>query len=558
MSFTLPNLPAGWPWSLWFFIATLIVYLLQRFPLTGIFLMVVGAAFWSIILINLGVIGIGVEAVIGRVSRLWLIVPLAYFGGYYWFYSKDQAALAVLRAQYAQFNDGKALPFDPTAQDLLLDDDKGSFLSTSSFVPYYGLGRAFSSNGRMALLGDSDACALLRGNDVYRSAGIHSSGLSSSEAAAKRPQNLGFCSITAPGEPDRPLVRVAGESAESIHARMPVTTQTFRIRDEATRKGIVVKSAFAAPLKRFPMPVMGCALNSGGGSWDCFHGFMRATVTPIAPAGQRFGGGTVIVAAALGLKKIQDFAAIVTGPEMFRAIGDAADAKLIEKELALLERMLANPTAHQQDGWFHHLTHRGEVIAPYADRIFAALGTLQGSDTRVSETGRNLWRLAAALPDPALEPHRTQMVDWLQPANARPWTVETYEIYPRLEAGDPVQREIMLNRLETRMGDLQTTLLPQFCSMGANAPEDAKRRLLALWHVKGSEAEKRSVDKRPMDHVMLYFTLARMGLKAEAGKVEQRYYGPTFLAIWDEVTPDTHAELCSGSGIDMSNHFSKR
>ena len=93
--------------------------------------------------------------------------------------------------------------------------------------------------------------------------------------------------------------------------------------------------------------------------------------------------------------------------------------------------------------------------------------------------------------------------------------------------------------------------------MGARAPDDAKRRLLALWHVKGKEAAERSVDKRPMDHVMLYFTLARMGLKSEAGKVEQRYFGPTFLAIWNEVTPETHAELCSGSINDISNHFRK-
>lgn len=30
------DLPATWPWSIWFFIVTLVVYLLQRFPLTGV------------------------------------------------------------------------------------------------------------------------------------------------------------------------------------------------------------------------------------------------------------------------------------------------------------------------------------------------------------------------------------------------------------------------------------------------------------------------------------------------------------------------------------------
>ncbi len=79
-------------WSLWFFAATMLLYLLQRFPLTGVFLMIVGAAFWSILLINLGVIGIGSEAVTGKVSRLWLIVPALYFGGYYWLYPATNCA----------------------------------------------------------------------------------------------------------------------------------------------------------------------------------------------------------------------------------------------------------------------------------------------------------------------------------------------------------------------------------------------------------------------------------------------------------------------------------
>jgi hypothetical protein len=57
---------------------------------------------------------------------------------------------------------------------------------------------------------------------------------------------------------------------------------------------------------------------------------------------------------------------------------------------------------------------------------------------------------------------------------------------------------------------------------------------------------------------VLYLTLARMGLKAQAGKVEQRYFGSTFLAIWDEVTPETHADACSASGGEVSNYFSRR
>ncbi len=57
---------------------------------------------------------------------------------------------------------------------------------------------------------------------------------------------------------------------------------------------------------------------------------------------------------------------------------------------------------------------------------------------------------------------------------------------------------------------------------------------------------------------MLYLTLARLGLKSQAGKVEQRYFGPTFLAIWDEVTPKTHVDACSESAGEVSNYFRRR
>lgn len=70
------------PLSFVFFLLTAIVMLLQVFPYTGILLMMIGAALWSILLINLGMLGTAVEAAAGRVSRWWLIIPVAWFGAY--------------------------------------------------------------------------------------------------------------------------------------------------------------------------------------------------------------------------------------------------------------------------------------------------------------------------------------------------------------------------------------------------------------------------------------------------------------------------------------------
>mgnify|MGYP003611168763 FL=1 len=103
------SLPATWPVSLWFLIAALVVFVLQRIPLTGIFLMLVLAMFWSVLLVNAGMIGIAWEAVSGKVARGWLILPLAYFGGYYMLYAREQFAVRQVSSELAECSQGKGL-----------------------------------------------------------------------------------------------------------------------------------------------------------------------------------------------------------------------------------------------------------------------------------------------------------------------------------------------------------------------------------------------------------------------------------------------------------------
>ena len=552
------HLPDGWPWSIWFFVITLAVYLLQRFPLTGVFLMIVGGAFWSIILVNLGMGGIIVEAVTGKVSPLWLALPALYFGGYYLAYASDQRSFARLAAQTAKFNAGKGLEFHPERQDLVVDQrGDGLGFQARDMVDQYGLARAFGSDGRAWVIGTADTCKLINSDRAFMSAGIQGHMITRMGPRRYQTVSTGFCMVMMPGTPDRPVMRITQQQQNGKTGLLDYITTAITARDESSGRSTTVRHVRAAPLRRFPMPVMGCALNSGAPAWQCFHGFMRHEQTPVNSGLSRYSSGAPIIAEALGLKRDNDYAPRAIGPERFQPIADRIDAEKTAKELALLERMLANPTEHVRDGWFHHLPNRPTVVEPYAERIFAALETLQRSDAKDSENGRNLWRLVAVMSDDALAPYRAQITDWLRPGNARPWTVREDNIYERLDASHPVDREIMLNRLETERGDLKTGLLGQFCAMGSRAPDEVKKRLLALWNARGI-ARPGYPEGRGREDVMLYFTLARMGLKAAAGKVEQRYYGPTYLRIWEEVGPDTHADLCAGSINDLSNAFRRR
>ena len=550
------SLPDGWPVSLWFFLITAIVYLLQRFPLTGVFLMIVGAAFWSILLINLGMLGLVAESVTGKANALWLLVPTLYFGGYYWAYSNDQRMLKAVTAETVRFNQAKSLPFNPDRQDLVFGDPKdGLGISASDFTQRYGLARTFDSNGRVHLVGTSEACGLLRDKPVFQSAGIFAHGITRQGERRYLRKATGFCSIIMPGEPDRPIVRVTERQESAKRGRMPIIQREFTARDETNGAEATIRSAVAQPLKRIPMPVMGCALNSGAASWDCFHGFMRGRVA-LPPGMAPYGSGASLIARLLGLKETDDLSVHAIGPERFKPMADRADAELTAKELALLERILASPETYFKDSWFRHLGNRPDAVEPYGDRIFEALGKLQQSDLRVSDNGRALWKLAALLPEPVIARHRPQVIEWMKPGALRPWTDQTWQAFALLDLADPVQRDIVLARLERPQG-YTTDLLPGFCRMGAAMPQDAKDRLLGIWRARGKLAEERG-NYRPHEDVLFYLTLNRIGLKEQAGKVDQRYMGSTYLGIWDEITPDSPEDVCGMSVNDLNNRFRRR
>ncbi|MEL7686550.1 hypothetical protein AAG592_03505 [Citromicrobium bathyomarinum] len=550
----LPRLPSGWPFSVWFFVAAIVVFAAQMVPILGIFLMLVLVAFWSVILINLGMIGIVFEVLTGRASRGWIFVPLVYFTGYYAFYAADQATLASLRTLYQQHNAGQALPFDRSKQDLLLVKGEGDLHpSPFTFVQHHGLRRAFSATGRVHFMGNREGCRALRDNDVYRSAGLYAFGFHTPGEVSERRLVKGYCSIYGPGQPDRPVVRVTSDDRATHSLFLPVRIAELQAQDEKSGRSIEIRGGYASPLKPFPMPAMGCGLNSGAPSWDCGASFLRDGFTPILADGERFGSMSRSLAKALGLGNSRNYGATASGPEVVRSVGEAADRELVRKELAILSDILSDPF-EEQDGSFDHLPNRPDVVAPYADAIFSALGRLQASDETVSENGRSLWSIAAALPEEALAPHRAQLAAWLRPENARRWTEQVSKIYTRLDISDPSQRDTVLLRLESKRGDLASSLLPPFCRMGGEAPQDAKDRLFALWQRRGAEqAGKERV--RKIGDVSLYATLLRMGLRAKLGPVEQHYLGSTFAGIWANVSPQTTADICGETSQGLKKRF---
>jgi hypothetical protein len=202
------------------------------------------------------------------------------------------------------------------------------------------------------------------------------------------------------------------------------------------------------------------------------------------------------------------------------------------------------------------LPNRPAVVAPYAGRIFSALETLQASDRTASDTGNNLWALVEKMPEETLAPHRGRMVALMRPAVAKPWTRSSTRAYSRLDVANPVQRNILLERLSAN-NRVVGELLPPFCRMGASAPPEVKQRLLELWRATTPDPNRADPGRHEHGELILYLTLARMGLKDQAGKVEQRYMGGDYLDVWEHITPDSPEEACVGYAHELSIYFRK-
>jgi hypothetical protein len=108
--------------SLWLLVVAIGLFLLQLFPVTGVFLMFLGAGVLNAMLVHLFLIVLLLESLLGFLPRALAIVPIALYGGYYWLYFEQNRVLAVELTDMKTVNVGKALDFDPTTDELVLED----------------------------------------------------------------------------------------------------------------------------------------------------------------------------------------------------------------------------------------------------------------------------------------------------------------------------------------------------------------------------------------------------------------------------------------------------
>lgn len=266
------------------FLFTAAALLLQIIPFTGVFLMLVAAPFWSVLTLNLAFAALAIEALVGLTDRRWLLAPILYFGGYAVFAHQSNEHYLKLDAQLRAENARQSIAFDAERQVLVFDERNTSLSGAAgSFVRRYALPVTYDKNVNFEPAGHisyrlalSQSCQRLRNERGNLPSGISVSGFHE-QTAGKRKLVKDLCTVHVPEDPARPTIEISSVRENQNSWLLPHTLDTTIVSDGIGGMATLVTGQ-AQVLGWLPKPVMGCALNSGAPSWDCFYGFYRSTV----------------------------------------------------------------------------------------------------------------------------------------------------------------------------------------------------------------------------------------------------------------------------------------
>ncbi|WP_441228140.1 hypothetical protein AB7813_12800 [Tardiphaga sp. 20_F10_N6_6] len=241
----------------------------QAFPVTGIFLMVLAAPLWTGLLVHVFLIALAVEAMVGRLPRAALMLPILAYGGYYGAYVYEGIKVGMAAAQFRSENSGKVMEFDPAAHSLVTSTAQ-TFISDHRIPVAYAVDQYAEPEGfRSFRLVRSDQCRLEKDGLVR----IQTSGVfepSSSKIFA--------CTLSIPEKPPYALVSVAKTDDKNIRDRNGAIHEQL---SEVTFNGQILgrfKTGSIWRLPLLPKLVIGCSLNSAAPAWQCGARFDRSPV----------------------------------------------------------------------------------------------------------------------------------------------------------------------------------------------------------------------------------------------------------------------------------------
>ena len=543
------RLPPLWPWALAALIAEI---LLQWFPVTGVFLMMLGAPLWSVVLVNLVLVLFAVDAWRGAMPRWLVAVPAA-------IYLANFAASAASYLEYrslvddvARQNAAQRLPFDPTREALVITGGSGEDLVLDYRIPVVftpNPNAAPASNLSLraapksvcdeigaAILGPVQAMPAVSGGRVY--------------------DNL--CLLRMFEDPALPVVSLSASKQTGVAQLLTYEMTTVRAvgpDGQAASRQVGV----AGVLSPIPQPVIGCVLNDAQNRWQCVADLVRLRVGIGGQPGAKAEPPTAgVIAALLALQPRSltvthkggffPFAKVRADPSEFDAASQAQVTALADQLLQaqtaadirqLPDYLAGGPT--EDNGFATTLARHADQVASFADRMSAAYE--QAVDSDQSNRVYTLGTILAALPEDDFARVGPRLLQVAGGQGERRPVPET--LIARFGDLAPASTPYLRRLLAGRDGMAIDGAILALCRAGANAQADGPAIVAALRLNSGVQSREAA-----------FVALRRMGRFDLAQTIEgprRAFDHAYFEGDAAQITPDSPRTVCRLGGAIANN-----
>jgi hypothetical protein len=532
------------PISLIFFVAAGVVYLLQLFPGTGIFLMFAGAMLWSVALINLGMIGTALEAIVRANMLWWLALPIVFYGVYWTNFAVEHQQLSGLTRSFDTANASVATGFDPESQDLVFHNEKDA----AWMVRNYDIARVYIADAKTAggyrsfrLVEDSVCKRVSDNGDALRDAGITIQLLFTHLPSGRYAKIDRLCLLSMPETPSKEPVKVSKtRNQEKNEGRLPTVQHQISI-DFPDGRLFEILGGTASPLTFFPQPLLGCFPNEPKGVWECFQVFWRETHTPILSGTSKLHRDLEATAKALDLAAAEP--GIRNGTDSSALLMQISKIEEIALSLQLerLQEIMSDPVSAEPLHRFELIISRPEILELKATAIMDALeriaeisGKGQG---HAPSNGRELARLIAQLPTQSFLRYGDRILASFSNADDKHWLWMVRPLVRKLGyLGTAALTVLSDERLWGKQRPVSDAAFEAACLIGAPGRATLEPLLLKAWDEEGF-----SMGSRPE----IFVALRRLGATPPPFENDKFELYNKLVAEWADISPQSPVDVCN-------------
>ncbi|ATU94390.1 hypothetical protein [Phyllobacterium zundukense] len=298
-----------YPLSVALFLFTAVAFLLQAIPFIGVFFWMLQALFWGIITINLAFLLIPFDCAMGRLPKWCLIIPVLWFGGYFFAHVASQhQARAFLEDALAANSQARMAPLTED-EDVVIHSEPPYALTADNLMENFDISHAFEpvdprrsymicGKWRSIRIQDAGCPELKPIEEMGRVVKTAKNGCITVAAPFKelngatgyRDEIKGVCRIRGNDNPGDRKVTVRVRKGPPESNLLGGEIQTVRI-ERAGGETVTFTTGKINPLPLLPRPIVGCF-------FGCMATFYRPDELSIE---NRDAADTV--AAVLGLRK---------------------------------------------------------------------------------------------------------------------------------------------------------------------------------------------------------------------------------------------------------------